>query len=90
MFGEPIPSDALQRCYREALSADVFLVIGTSAVVYPAAEFPLIARRRGVPLIEVNPEPTELSEVANAVLRGPAGMVLPQLVDRVRELREGL
>ncbi len=43
MFGEPIPQDALEECYRQAFKADLFLVVGTSAVVYPAAEFPLMA-----------------------------------------------
>ena len=49
MFGEPIPDDALRECYRQAALADLFLVIGTSAVVYPAADFPVMAYRRGVP-----------------------------------------
>jgi NAD-dependent deacetylase len=81
MFGEPIPEDALQRCYQEAVLADTFLVIGTSAVVYPAADFPLMARKRGAPLIEVNPEETVLTELADVVLRAPAGVALPRLVE---------
>jgi len=85
MFGEPIPTDALERCYEETTQADLFMLIGTSAVVYPAAHFPQLAYQRGVPLIEVDPEPTALSELATVVLRGPAGEVLPLLVQAVRE-----
>lgn len=81
MFGEPIPEDVLRECYRQALMSDLFLVVGTSAVVYPAAEFPLIARRHGAPLIEVNPEETALSDIADVVIRAPAGEALPELVD---------
>lgn len=85
MFGEPIPDDALRACYRQTAAADVFLVIGTSAVVYPAAGFPIMARERGVPLIEINPEPTELSEIANVIVRSPAGIALPAIVSLLSE-----
>lgn len=81
MFGEPIPQDALEECYRQAFRADLFLTVGTSAVVYPAAEFPIMAKRRGIPLIEINPEETALSEVADLVVRAPAGIALPALVE---------
>ena len=81
MFGEPIPDDALRECYRQAALADLFLVIGTSAVVYPAADFPVMAKRRGVPLIEINPEPTPLSGIADVVVRAPAGVALPRIVE---------
>ena len=86
MFGEPIPQDALEACYREAQRADAVLLVGTSAVVYPAAEFPVIAHRRGAKLIEINPQETPLSEISSAVLRAPSGQSLPQLLERVREL----
>ena len=81
MFGEPIPKDALDECYRQAFSADVFLVVGTSAVVYPAAEFPVMAKRRGVPLIEINPEETALTGLADIAVRAPSGEALPKLVE---------
>ena len=81
MFGEPIPRDALEECNRQALRADLFVTVGTSAVVYPAAEFPLMAKRRGAPLIEINPEETALSDIADVVIRAPAGVALPQLVE---------
>ncbi len=84
MFGEPIPRDALEDCERHAVLADVFLVIGTSAVVYPAASFPIIAKRRGAPLIEINPFETDLSPIADVVIRMNAGQGLPELAARTR------
>lgn len=86
MFGEPIPQDALSECYAQTYRCDCMLLIGTSAVVYPAAEFPIIARRRGARLIEVNPLETSLSDACDVVLRGPAGEVMPRLVTQVRRL----
>jgi NAD-dependent deacetylase len=89
MFGEPIPQDALECCYREAQRADAVLLAGTSAVVYPAAEFPAIAHRAGARLIEVNPQETPLTAICSAVLRAPSGEALPRLVERVRSLTPG-
>ena len=89
MFGEPIPQDALESCYREAQQADAVLLIGTSAVVYPAAEFPAIVYRRGGRLIEVNPQETPLSDACAAVLRAPSGEALPELLERARRLVAG-
>ena len=89
MFGEPIPQDALESCYREAEHADAVLLLGTSAVVYPAAEFPAIAHRRGAKLIEVNPQETPLSDICSAVLRAPSGEALPKLLERVTALTPG-
>jgi NAD-dependent deacetylase len=56
-------------------------VAGTSAVVYPAASLAPLARRKGARLIEINREETPLSGAADITLRGPAGEILPQLVD---------
>jgi len=79
-FGEPIPPDVLRRCYEEVERADCMLVAGTSATVYPAAEFPLEVLRRGGTLIEVNPYETELTPLATLALRGPSSLVLGRLV----------
>ncbi|MGK2964505.1 MAG: SIR2 family NAD-dependent protein deacylase [Tepidiformaceae bacterium] len=84
MFGEPIPHDAIQECYRQAARADLFLTIGTSAVVYPAADFPIMAKRHGAPLIEINPDSTPLSEIADVIIRAPAGEALPEIARLVR------
>lgn len=87
MFGEPIPPLALEECFAQTERAELFLLVGTSAVVYPAAHFPQLAAQRGVPLIEIDPEPTALSELATVALRGPAGEVLPLLLRAARASR---
>jgi len=78
-FGEPIPADVLRRCYTEIEQADCMLVVGTSATVYPAAEFPHEVLRRKGSVIEVNPEETELTPLATLSLRGPAGALLARI-----------
>jgi NAD-dependent deacetylase len=84
MFGEPIPVDALEMCHLQAELADCILLVGTSAQVYPAAEFPLIVRQRGGVLIEVNPMETAATDVCDVVVRAPAGEALPKVVDLLR------
>jgi len=86
-FGEVLPEDEWNASVRVAESADVFLSVGTSAVVYPAASLPMMAKRRGAFLVEVNPEPTALTEYADEFLQGPAGVILPQMVELVRGVR---
>ncbi len=85
MFGEPIPPYALERAFDEARKSDCILVVGTSAVVYPAAELPYRVLRNGGAMVEVNPMETPLSEMAEVALRAPAGEVMPRLVDAVRQ-----
>jgi NAD-dependent deacetylase len=58
----------------------VMLVVGTSLVVYPAAEIPLVASRAGAPMIVVNAEPTPFDRFAEVVIHGRSGEVLPQIV----------
>jgi NAD-dependent deacetylase len=79
-FHEPLPRAALAAAVEAAHSCDVFLSIGTSALVEPAASLPVEALRAGAVVVEVNPQPTPLSERAAFVLRGPAGEVLPEMV----------
>jgi NAD-dependent deacetylase len=88
MFGEPIPQAALAECQAQVELADCMLIAGTSATVTPAAWFPQMVLERGGTLIEVNMEPTPLSDLAAASLRGPAGEVLPLLVERVQAVRQ--
>ena len=82
-FGESLPRAALQRAERAAASCDVLFSIGTSSLVQPAAGLPLLAKQRGALLIEVNPSPTPLTAHADQVLSGPAGQVLPQLLQQL-------
>ena len=78
-FGEPMPEPAVAESRRLAEDADVMLVVGSSLVVFPAAEIPLIAARAGAALIVVNAEPTPLDRFAAVVILGLAGEVLPEL-----------
>ena len=77
-FGEALPPQALAAAEAAARTCDLMLVIGTSGVVYPAAG---LARRAGGKVVIVNPEPTELDDAADAVLRGKAAQLLPQLLE---------
>lgn len=79
-FGEGLPVDILERSFLLAAECDLMLVVGTSAVVYPAAGVALQAIEAGVTVIEVNPETTPLSAHMTACLTGPAGVVLPELL----------
>jgi NAD-dependent deacetylase len=79
-FGELLPADAMRRAEEAAGEASLFLVIGTSALVYPAASLPEIARRSGAYVVEINIEPTPLSPFAHEVIAGPAARVLPALL----------
>jgi len=82
-FGESLPRTVLERAEQAAEACDVLLSIGTSSLVHPAAGLPLLAKRRGALLIEVNPQPTPLTPHADVVLSGPAGQLLPQLVQQL-------
>ncbi|GBE29613.1 NAD-dependent protein deacylase [bacterium BMS3Bbin04] len=86
-FGEILPEDAIQRAWDETAQADIFMCIGTSTVVYPAAALPFNAKTAGAYLVEVNPNPTELTPLADLVLAEPSGEALPKVVERLRELQ---
>lgn len=86
MFGEPIPPDVLRRCYEETGRCDCMLVVGTSGVVYPAASLPIIVKREGGTLIEVNPYDTELTSLCNIIIRAPSGEALPKLVEEIKRM----
>lgn len=86
MFGEPIPRDVLSRCVEEADRCDCMLVVGTSAVVYPAAGLPLTVKQREGTLIEINPRRSELSALCDVSIRAPSGEALPKLVSALKGL----
>ncbi|MGH9660801.1 MAG: SIR2 family NAD-dependent protein deacylase [Bryobacteraceae bacterium] len=79
-FGEPLPREIFAEAEHAALHVEVLLVVGTSAVVYPAASLIPLARRAGAKVIEINPQETPASADADVSLRGAAGEILPQLV----------
>lgn len=80
-FGEPLPQAEWRESESAATGCDVYLVVGTSGLVQPAAGLPLAARRSGAFVIEINPEPTPLSESVHGSIRGPAGAVLVSLLE---------
>ncbi len=80
-FGEALPADVLRHAMEAAAHAQVFLVVGTSAVVQPAASLPLLAQQNGAKLVEINLEETPLSAQADASFWGKAGELLPCLLE---------
>ena len=82
-FGEMLPAAMLHAATQAATHAEVFFSIGTSALVYPAADLPLQALAAGATVVEINPQPTPLSAQASFALHGAAGVVLPALVAQV-------
>ncbi len=83
-FGELLPQDAEREAYELSQRADLMLVVGTSAEVYPAALYPQISAARGGRMVEVNPAATALTPHAHYSLRGSAAKVLPALVEELR------
>jgi NAD-dependent deacetylase len=79
LFGEAMPVPAVEEAFALARVADVMLVVGSSLVVYPAAQIPLAAAESGAALVVVNAEPTPLDGMAAVVIRGRSGEVLPEL-----------
>jgi NAD-dependent deacetylase len=79
-FGEILPADALQAAVHAAQVCDLFLSIGTSALVHPAASLPLVARDYGAQVAEINLEPTPLTPDVDIAYHGRAGELLPRLV----------
>jgi NAD-dependent deacetylase len=86
-FGEPIPTYALSRAYEESQQAEVMLVIGTSAVVYPAAAMPGVAKEAGAQVIEINPEHTDLTgPVSDFIIQDKAGVAIPKIVQVIKDM----
>ena len=80
-FGQMLEPRSLERATAETRQCDLFLVVGSSLVVYPAAGFPMLAAQRGAPLVILNREPTPHDGYADLVLRGSAGEVLGPALD---------
>ena len=87
MFGEPIPPDCLQRCYEEASKADCVILVGTTAVVSPAADFAFAVGQRGHPMIEVNLDPTIISQYCAVAIHDKAGELMSRILAQVKQLQ---
>lgn len=86
-FGEFLPADQLEASERAAINSDIFFVVGTSAVVYPAAGLVYTAKRSGSYIVEGNIEETEVSSIADISFFGEAGKVLPEILEEVKKLK---
>ncbi|MDH4247938.1 MAG: Sir2 family NAD-dependent protein deacetylase [Deltaproteobacteria bacterium] len=89
-FGQMLTPESLRRAAEETDACDLFLVVGSSLVVYPAAGLPVQAARRGVPVVILNREPTPHDDYAELVLRGTAGDILGPAVAALEALGEPL
>lgn len=86
-FGELIPSDYLQRSEQVAANCDIMLVVGTSAIVQPAALMPVIARQAGAKVIEINLEKTPLSyNISHYIITGKAGEIIKCIVEDLEKI----
>ncbi len=80
LFGQKVPEQELTRARKMAASCDLFMVVGSSLKVTPAAALPRLALSRDVPFIIINLQPTPLDDYADVVIRARAGVVLPEIV----------
>jgi NAD-dependent deacetylase len=83
-FGEMLPREAIDRAFEASHECDCMLVVGTSAVVQPAASLPLVAKRGGAFVAEINSEPTPLTEFVDVSMMGKAGELLPGILEELK------
>jgi NAD-dependent deacetylase len=86
-FGEMLPHEAIEHAEDCARRSDVFFSIGTSAEVYPAAMLPVIAKRSGAYVAEINPRPTAISSELDELITGKSGEILSELVKKLKKIR---
>ena len=79
-FGQPMPFEAMRRAEAAARDCDLFIVLGSSLVVYPAAALPMIAKSNGAALVIINREPTDMDDSADLVIHAEIGAVLREIV----------
>ena len=80
-FGQQMPLEAMQRAEELTKNCDLFLAVGSSLVVWPAAGFPLMAKRNGAALVIINREPTDFDEIADLVVRNDIGDALSPFIE---------
>jgi NAD-dependent deacetylase len=84
-FNEPLERDVIDSAFSAAARANIIIVIGTSALVYPAAYIPILGKETGAKLIEVNQEQTPLTSLADVSIIGKSGVILPKLVKKLKQ-----
>ncbi|MGA1791591.1 MAG: SIR2 family NAD-dependent protein deacylase [bacterium] len=88
-FGEAIPQEALASSFQLASSAQALMVVGTSAVVSPANQIPILAKQNGAKIIEINIEQTHLTgSITDVFIQGEAGAIISELVDTLKEMKK--
>jgi len=85
-FGEMLPQDVIHSAFQAARQCEIFLSIGTSAVVHPAASLPIVAKENGAFVVEINIEPTVISNWVDESILGMSGKLLPELLFEVWNL----
>jgi len=84
-FGQSMPERETQEAYHRSSASDLFIVIGSSLVVQPAASMPLVAKRNGARLVIINRDPTPHDEMADMVIHGQAGSVMASVLEKVKQ-----
>lgn len=84
-FGEMLPPEAIEAAMSISSDCDLMIVIGTSGLVTPAANMPIIAKHAGASLIEVNPDDSALTPIMDIKLKGASGVILPQVMDALAD-----
>ncbi len=87
-FGEMLPQDVFSAGEKAAANSDICFVVGTSAIVYPAAYIPITARESGALIVEVNIEETDLSRYADYSFFGEAGKIMPEILKEVKGFKQ--
>ena len=85
-FGQSMPERETAEAFRRSAACDVFIVIGSSLVVYPAAQMPVEAKRAGAKLVIINRDATPCDSMATIVLRAPAGPTMGAILEKVKEI----
>lgn len=85
-FGEMLPPDTLRMAERESQECDLFIVIGSSLVVYPAAYMPLYARRSGANIVIINMGDTGQNDIADVLINAPAGDVMTKVMEKLKSI----
>jgi NAD-dependent deacetylase len=84
-FGQSMPERETEEAYHHSANCDLFIVIGSSLVVQPAASMPLVAKRNGAKLVIINRDPTPYDDLADIVIHGQAGSIMAMILDSVRD-----
>ncbi|MBI4765828.1 MAG: NAD-dependent protein deacylase [Deltaproteobacteria bacterium] len=85
-FGEALPENTLRVAIKESQGCDLFIVIGSSLVVYPAASLPLVAKRYGARIVIINLGPTEQDSLADVIINQSAGETMTRIMTKLRDL----